>query len=269
LCRVCFANYASIEVTYVPMDSWLELPERFPDSAFFFVSPDRDTHNILTELWHRKPCFVVTGASWELPVPFPTVDSENRGSVRRAVEYLLHLGHRRIALVNGEDECANCRDRQHGYEDALTAWDVNIEPEWEIAAGGSMTLSATARNQLADLLLARTAPTAVFCAGYYLALEVMGVASRFGISLPDQLSLVAVDDPISASYLKPSLTTLRQPLAQIGARGAERLLALMQNGMPDTPLAEFLPCELILRDSCVAPRAAAPGQILELPGQRR
>jgi LacI family repressor for deo operon, udp, cdd, tsx, nupC, and nupG len=169
-------------------------------------------------------------------------------------------------VVSGEDYSANCRDRRRGYEDALRLWDIPTNPDWLIPAGGSMELSPEARNRLVDLLLSRQGPTAVFCAGYYLALEVIDVARQLDVALPAHLSLVAVDDPKSAQYLNPPLTTLCQPLAEIGARGAARLLTLMRDGAPDIPLAEQLPAELVLRGSCAAPREMRfPVSLADMP----
>lgn len=254
----------SFEIAVVPHDHWLELPQRFPGSGFYFVSPVIESLPVLTALWECRPCFVVVGASWETPVPFPTVDCDNRRGAQRAVEYLLHLGHRRIALVNGEDSSANCRDRRNGYRDALHLWDIPEQPGWLIPAGSSTELSAQAKNRLVDLLLSRQGPTAVFCAGYYLALEVIDVARRLDVVLPAHLSLIAVDDPKSAQFLQPPLSTLCQPLAEIGTRGAARLLSLLRDAAPGSspsghslsgPVApELLPAELILRGSCALPR---------------
>jgi len=244
----------SFEVAVVAPAHWQELPRRFPGSGFYFVSPVLESLPMLVRLWDRHPCFVVVGASWDEPVPFPTVDCDNRRGAHCAVEYLLHLGHRRIAMINGEESSTNCRDRRRGYEEALGLWDIPADPSRLVQADGSMELSSVARNRVMNLLLARQGPTAIFCAGYYLALEVIDIARQLDVALPAHLSVIAVDNPKSAQYLQPPLTTLCQPLAEIGARGAARLLSLMRNGTSGIEPSEQLPAELILRGSCAPPR---------------
>jgi DNA-binding LacI/PurR family transcriptional regulator len=253
LCQICFQNDINLGIATAASGEWSSLPERFPNSAFFFASPTIGSRPALTGLWHQKHCFVVVGASWEEPVPFPTVDSDNFNGARRAVEYLLRLGHRRIALVNGEDESANCRDRRRGYEAALRSWKLPSEPELIVSAGASMEFTGAARNSVIDLFLASNPPTALLCAGFYLALEVMDVARGLDVTIPDQLSIIAFDDPKSAQYLQPPLATLRQPLTELGLRGATRLLQIMRSGEPDFPLEDQLPVDLILRASCSHP----------------
>lgn len=252
--HVCFAGEVPLKIASEPDDAWLTLPERFADSAFYIVSPLASSRGVLTELWKRNARFVVVGASWNEPVPFPAIDSDNRAGARRAVEYLLHLGHRRILIVNADTDSANCLDRQQGYRDALAAYDLEADPALQLWTGSSMEISTEVRNHLTDLLLQRDGCTAIFCAGYYLALEVMQTARRLGLRIPEDISLIGVDDPRSASYLEPPLTTLRQPLQEIGAISASRLLAIMRNedaSLANAPLCVRLPMELITRASCL------------------
>lgn len=250
LCDVCAESGINLMAAFVPASEWQHLPERYPDTAFYVVAPPVDSLGVLTSLWQQGISLVVAGASWSELVPFPTVDSDNHSGARRGVEYLLHLGHRRIAYVNGLEASTNCRDRLAGYLEALQAWGIEAEPRWVVRPDDDTHLSPSARNALIDLLLMPERPTAVFCAGYFLTLGVMSLAEQLGISIPRQMSVLGTDDPVSAQYLNPPLTTLRQPLYQMGRRAAQ---VLLENATPRggrIVVHEKLPMELVTRASC-------------------
>lgn len=253
LCDVCAEAGINLLVASTPVSEWRNLPERFPNTAFYVVAPLVNSVDVLTALWQEGVPLIAVGASWQESVAFPTIDSDNRAGARRGVEYLLHLGHRRIAYVNGTEHSTNCRDRLVGYLDALKAWGIEAEPRWIIRPDDDTHLSPSARNALMDLLLTPDRPTAVFCAGYFLALDVMAIAEQLGIAIPQQLSILGTDDPVSARHLNPPLTTLRQPLYQMGRRAAQVLLeGLSRRQMPER-VHEKLPVELVTRASCAPP----------------
>lgn len=253
LCDVCAEAGINLMVASTPVSQWRYLPERFSQTAFYMVAPPVDSAEVLNALWRDGVPLVTVGASWREPVAFPTIDSDNQGGARRGVEYLLHLGHRRIAYVNGAENSTNCQDRLGGYLNALRAWGIEVKPHWIIRADDDTHLSPSARNALIDLLLTPDCPTAVFCAGYFLALDVMAIAEQLGIAIPHQLSILGTDDPVSARYLNPPLTTLRQPLYQVGRRAAEVLLTSLSHQKMPEAVHEKLPVELVTRASCAPP----------------
>ncbi len=253
LCDVCAVQHFNLMVASSPVTDWHHLPERYPDTALYVVAPPLRSAEVLHALWEQGVPLVVVGASWHDPVPFPTVDCDNEGGARRGVEYLLHLGHRRIAYVHGSEDSGNCRDRLAGYLAALRGWGIEPEPHWIIRPDDDTHLSPAGRNALIDLMLSPDRPTAIFCAGYFLALDVMAVADQLGIAIPQEMSVLGVDDPVSARYLNPPLTTLRQPLVEMGRRAAQVLLeGLSRRAMPE-PIHEQLPVELVTRASCAPP----------------
>ncbi|MDW8104074.1 MAG: GntR family transcriptional regulator [Armatimonadota bacterium] len=253
LCDVCAEANINLLVAPVPVEEWESIPERYPHTALYVVAPPASSLGTLASLWGKGVPLVVIGASWEEPVPFPTIDSDNRGGARRGIEYLLHLGHQRIAYVHGIESSTNCQDRLAGYLDALLARGIPVDDRWIIRPDDDMRLSPEARNALTDLLLAPERPTAVFCAGYFLALDVMALAEQLGIGIPQQLSILGTDDPVSARYLNPPLTTLRQPLYEMGRRAAEVLIAQQSRQGDKAVVHEKLPVELVTRASCAPP----------------
>lgn len=253
LCDVCAEIDINLMVVPTPVDEWALLPERYPNTALYVVAPAVNSLGVLTSLWQKGVPLVAVGASWQEEVVFPTVDSDNWGGARRGVEYLLHLGHRRIAYVNGSENSTNCRDRLAGYLDTLQAWSIQADERWIIRPDDDTHLSPFARNALMDLLLMPERPTAIFCAGYFLALEVMTLAEQLGIAVPRQLSILGTDDPVSARYLNPPLTTLRQPLYQMGRRATDVLLRNLSRRAVPERMREKLPVELVTRASCAPP----------------
>jgi LacI family transcriptional regulator len=94
----------------------------------------------------------------------------------------------------------------------------------------------------------RHRPTAVIACGYYLALEVMTLLQQMDLCIPKDVSLVGFDDPKSASLLNPPLTTVRQPLEEMGARAYQHVIRLV-DGQEPTPRIALLPTTLIVRES--------------------
>ncbi|WP_051064523.1 LacI family DNA-binding transcriptional regulator [Acaricomes phytoseiuli] len=172
-------------------------------------------------------------------------------AARRAVDHLLELGHREIAILGGDGQdhrdFAVPRLRSAAYLDALKSAGVPVRPEWQLRGGFTVTGGQRAASQLFDAAAPR--PTAIFCASDEMALGVIWEARSRGISVPEELSVIGIDDhDFSAAA---GLTTIRQdPLAQ-GRQAAELLLSHLQD---ETPLRSIqAPIELVLRSSTAKP----------------
>jgi len=120
-----------------------------------------------------------------------------------------------------------------------------------VQAGSDSHLSVEARQYLTDLLIRTERVTAVFTAGYYLALETLTLLRSLGLSVPDDISIIAFDDPSSAAHLNPPLSTVRQPLYEMGQRAMELLMELLTSAEPNALCDTiYLPTELVIRESC-------------------
>ncbi len=95
-------------------------------------------------------------------------------------------------------------------------------------------------------------PTAIYAGGYFLALDVMAIAREMNLSLPQDLSVIAVDDPPSASHLTPGLTTLRQPLIQMGFVAVDQIVRQIR-GEDELAHGTVLHAELIPRGTTAKP----------------
>jgi DNA-binding LacI/PurR family transcriptional regulator len=191
-------------------------------------------------------------ASTDSTLPF--VDTDNRQGARDAVDYLLGLGHRRIAIVNLATSQANHHDRLEGYRQALTRAGASVAPGDLLLypIHESDRLDERIQAWLTQAQAAGSLPTAIFACDYQMAISTMRVLRRNGLRVPEDISVVGFDDPFSAEHLTPALTTVRQPVYQLGRRSAERLLDSLRAG--DLPRgAEILPTQLIVRESTCSP----------------
>lgn len=180
----------------------------------------------------------------------PTIGATNWAGGRSAVQHLLGLGHRRIGIITGPPELLCSRARLDGYRAALESVGVEFddalvrEGDFSHESGfalGAELLSAPGRR-----------PTAVFASSDQMALGVYEAARQGGLRVPDDLSVVGFDDLPQARWSPPPLTTVRQPLAEMGAAAADMLLQLVSGHTPDVLRVE-LSTRLVVRDSCAPP----------------
>jgi DNA-binding LacI/PurR family transcriptional regulator len=218
--------------------------------AYLCVNPYRDRLEAMLRREGRAGPVLSLCSSFDLP-GVSVVDSKNREIMRTAFEHLWELGHRRIGFVGGAEQLGNSHDRRLGYVDALQAHGVEAEAPPMLTVE-SWNLTGAEREKLAELMSGTGRPTAVLAAGFYYALGVIDVAKNLGLAIPDDLSLIGFDDPPSASHLSPPLTTIRQPLAEMGALGVELLLRMLTEN-DAKPTQRFVDCQLVPRESTAPP----------------
>lgn len=183
----------------------------------------------------------------------PTVDSENLEGAVAATEYLLALGHRRIGFLGGRHDLESARLRERGYREALASAGIPVD-ESLVQVGGYDP--ATAAEPARRLLELAPHPTAIFAANDVTALETIAVARSLGLRVPDDLSVVGFDNVPESALGDPPLTTVEQPLQQMGCEAVRLLLELVED--PTQPAARVvLPTRLVVRGSS-GPAAEAP-----------
>jgi len=170
-----------------------------------------------------------------------------RGSTL-AVNHLVELGHRRIAHLAGPEGADTGRRRREGYLTAIRTAGLAVGPH-SVAHADYTPAGGVAA--LGRLLSAPTPPTAVFVANVASAVGALHAAHAAGLSVPRDLSVVAVHDMPLASHLVPALTTVRMPLEELGRRALE----LLAKRGPEETIAEVVaePVELIVRESTAPP----------------
>ena len=176
-------------------------------------------------------------------LPCITIDDVEGG--RMATEHLLELGHRRIAFVGDIEENLfgfdSSAHRRAGFEAAMAAADVPIEPDWIIRRPHGRD---AARVAAAALLAQSSRPTAVFSTSDVQAIGVLDAAKAAGVPVPEQLSVIGFDNVEAAGYT--GLTTVAQPLEEIGALGADLLLRAVSG---EEISSRRMPLEIVDRGS--------------------
>ncbi|OZB47030.1 MAG: hypothetical protein B7X40_10130, partial [Cellulomonas sp. 14-74-6] len=181
----------------------------------------------------------------EGPTGLPTVDSDNLAGAVRATEHLLELGHRRIGLVAGRPDLESSRLREEGYRQALAAAGIAVDPA--LVRVGDYR-KPTSRGPATELLTMPDRPTAVFAANDLSAISTIEVARELGLSVPEDLSVIGFDDIPESRTTTPPLSTVRQPIQQMGATAIELLIALL-DGTPVDSTHVRLPTTLVRRAS--------------------
>lgn len=175
----------------------------------------------------------------------PTVGATNWAGGYSATEHLLELGHRRIALIAGAPHHRYCQARADGYRSALAM--LGLEHDEGLVRFGNWTKSGAAAAA-AELLNLPRPPTAIFACSDRMALGVYEFAAAAGVRIPRDLSVVGFDDLPEARWLTPSLTTVRQPVGEMGAMAARILLQLAETHQLPVERHE-LSTRLVVRDS--------------------
>lgn len=177
------------------------------------------------------------------------VDNDDRGGVATGVDYLIGLGHRRIALLNITLAHPFGREALAGYMEACALHGVAVEP-WLLQTS---EISITDGRLAMDALLASPQPpTAVFAVADELAVGAMQAIGEAGLRIPHDISVVGMDDIPLAAQTRPALTTVHIDTAALGRRGTEMLLHVISGAYPD-PTHVLLPTRLVVRDSAGPP----------------
>lgn len=176
---------------------------------------------------------------------------DNRSGGRMATQHLLDLGHRRIAAITGRPDAPETQERLEGYRAALAEARVPSRPEW-IATGDYSPESGAAAAERLLALPPDLRPTAIFAFNDLMAEAVLSVLEEKGVRVPGDISVVGYDDLVVASLSRPRLTSVHQPLEQLGRIGARKLLKVISGEEPE-PLRIVLPVQLVIRESSGPP----------------
>ncbi|WP_258723360.1 LacI family DNA-binding transcriptional regulator [Cellulomonas sp. NS3] len=183
------------------------------------------------------------------PADSPTVDADSYAGAVMATEHLLQLGHRRIGFLGGRPDLDSARLREDGYRDALASAGIPVDPDL-VRLGGYRRQVATAPTR--ELLSLADRPTAIFAANDLSAIGVLDVAYELGLSVPADLSVVGFDNVPESALTEPPLTTVQQPLQEMGAQAVHLLLRLV-HGEPGASTHVRLPTSLVRRGSTAPP----------------
>jgi LacI family transcriptional regulator len=171
---------------------------------------------------------------------------DSKVGARKLVEYLIELGHRKIALINGPQDISIARARFEGYIEALRLHDLQIRTEL-IHETGYTQFDA---DPLIDKWLSLPdRPTAIFGANNFLALAAISSLKARGVSVPDDISVVCFDDLEMDYVVEPFLTVAAQPAYEFGNLGMQLLVERIQGIAGNEWRKIILPSRLCIRKS--------------------
>jgi LacI family transcriptional regulator len=226
------------ERTYVDV-----LLKKQVDGLVFVATGERS--DSLSQILKLKVPIVVVDR--DLPdVQLDTVLSDNYQGGYLATQYLINLGHRRIACISGPSHLTPSALRVTGYKQALL--NANIPIDDRLILRGDFHPQSGWQATL-ELLALPDKPTAIFACNDLMAIGVLRAAAECGVQVPKELGVMGYDDIELSSYTTPALSTVRQPKVEIGQTAVRMLLERIQN-KEIPPRRELLSATVIVRGTC-------------------
>jgi LacI family transcriptional regulator len=199
----------------------------------------------LEDLLNHGYRFVVVDPQVPLNERIPAVSAAHSAGADQAVRHLLSLGHRRIGIITGRRGGKATDDRRRGYFAALAEAGITPDPALEVESNFELPGGTAAAARLLDL---PEPPTAIFAFNDNMAIGTIRAARARGLRVPEDLSVVGFDDLDEADIVTPALTTIRQPLAEMGRIAVSLLVRLLDNQRLEALHVE-LATRLVVRDS--------------------
>jgi LacI family transcriptional regulator len=197
----------------------------------------------------QVPAIFISGM--EQPTSLPLVGIDNRAIGRVATEHLLAGGTKRVGIITGPLDWWEARQREQGWRETLQAHNITPDKRWTVVGDWTAT---SGEQSLYQLLAQSPDIEAIFVSNDQMALGVLHAAHRLGKRIPDDLSIVGVDNMPESAHFWPPLTTVRQRLLESGAQVVTELDRLIRNAKQtnppsSSPAVTLLQPELIVRES--------------------
>ncbi len=185
--------------------------------------------------------------------PCPSVSATNWQGAYQATEYLIELGHREIGFITGSMDLNSATDRLEGYRSALRTNHFPENPHLIYEGEYTQPSGYAGATTLLDL---DEIPTAIFASNDAMAMGAMDAVRNRGLRVPEDISILGFDDVPQSAMVRPALTTVRQPLEQMGRVATQMLQDILKNPEKDFDQMR-LPTELIIRDSAQPPNTGS------------
>ncbi|MEP6342453.1 MAG: LacI family DNA-binding transcriptional regulator [Maricaulaceae bacterium] len=202
-------------------EDFVVLLERLPVDGVILTSPLSDNPAMLAALNQLNIRHVTIGGAIQ-SASCPAIGIDNRQAAEEMTRFLIQSGHKKIGFVKGDMYHISARMRYEGYKTAMAAHNIEINPEWVVQGDYSYTSGEVAAR---DIFSRSSRPTAIFASNDDMAAGVMAIAGHMGVSVPDDLSVGGFDDTATAGLVWPRLSTIRQPVREMGEKAAEFMIA--------------------------------------------
>ena len=209
-----------------------------------------EDHTFLDRMGRDHRLVSVSRGSGHLVRSTPSVDIDNRKGALLALDHLAQLGHQRIACMN-VGRVGDLWERLEAHREFMRDRFGGVSEEYVQPTKNSYRGGHEATKHLLSLPVP---PTAIFAMDDMMAIGALGAAIDMGWAVPADLSIVGFDDMAVGAYVRPALTTVRQPMEELGRKAVELLLTMIEGEEPCDPCPRLvLEPELIIRDSCGPP----------------
>lgn len=252
--KVAHDNGLSLVLTvtgdrHSPGSEWLEGVLRRRPAGVVLVFSDLPP-DLRERLRSRAIPFVIVDPAGDPSPDVPSVGSANWSGGLAATRHLIELGHRRIAAITGPADMMCSLARLDGYRSAMNSAGLPVESEW--VRFGTFHVEG-GRLEAMQLLDRPDRPTAIFAGSDLQALGTLEAARALGLSVPHDLSIVGYDDIPLSRWVSPRLTTVHQPLRQMGVEAAKLVLAARTDDPSASSPRIDLATSLVVRDSTAPP----------------
>ncbi len=209
------------------------------------VAPAGNRSGLLVDIYRRGiPVIVIDRYLAGTNLPF--VATDNYAGAYRAVEYLIGMGHRNIACIQGKNDISSNSDRVRGYCDALQKHQIEVNPDF---ITGNDFGEENGFIQTHKLLGQSNKITAILALSNLISLGVLRALKQAGLAVPSDISIVSFDEQAYSAFLACPMTTVEQPCEEIGKSAMESMLKMLRNGNNNSAENYVLPPKLIIRDS--------------------
>lgn len=219
-----------------------KLQKRWVD-GFIFATAQKDSHHILQL---KEKGFPVVLLVRHMEDKVDAVITNNFKGAYDAVSYLVKTGHKRIAIVNGRLEIPLYKERFEGYRKAIKDGDLEIDDNLII---DGVSGNENGYYAMLGLLKEGVIPDAVFATSDPKAIGIIRAIKDYGLRVPQDISVVGFDNLEISSLLDPPLTTVAQPLYEMGAMAANKLIRLIESKKASKPKVDVMDVEFIIRKS--------------------
>ncbi|WP_342504772.1 LacI family DNA-binding transcriptional regulator [Sporosarcina sp. FSL K6-2383] len=196
----------------------------------------------LTKLAERHAIIQCSEYSLDSGIPYVTIDNE--GAAYQAVNHLIQLGHEKIALINSDETYLYARQRKMGYKKALEQHGIEVKEEYIYQNKGIGF--DYGQQTMRKILAMEDRPTAIFAVSDLLAIGALKEINAMGLNVPNDIAIIGFDKIDFSNMTHPTLTTIAQPMYQMGTTAANMLIKKIKGEQVESVILDH---ELVIRGS--------------------
>lgn len=178
---------------------------------------------------------------------FDTIVIDGFGGARQMTEYLLDLGHRRVAVITGGENNIESEERLRGFRSAVRGRNIAVNETLEFQGNFTEISGYEAARRIIAL---EDRPTAIFAFNDSMAIGAIKAIREAGLRIPTDISICGFDDIPVAKYISPSLTSVHVPISELGAMAINRIFDRLKTRTKESSAHDFVPTTISVRSSC-------------------